>query len=145
MHLLAPLTAVLTLGPPCISRSLRLFAVFGVVVLGLGIPDRAHADKPICGDGIRAGGEQCDLGDDDSCPGQCQLEDCTCPSLEPEPPRSDIFVFDGEGNLLGPVVTVSSTSVVTFFREEIDAVMRLDQTRYGLAIKPASAIFGSEL
>lgn len=36
---------------------------------------------PVCGDGVRAGAEVCDVGDDAACPGACAL-DCTCPSSE---------------------------------------------------------------
>jgi hypothetical protein len=32
----------------------------------------------ICGNGVREGGEACDLSDDNACPGQC-MQNCTCP------------------------------------------------------------------
>ncbi len=71
-------------------------------------------------------GEKGDKGDpgDDGEPGQ------------EGPPGPGLLVFDGDGNTLGPLVDFGGGKV-TFFREEIDAVMTIDRDgRVELSTQP---------
>lgn len=99
------------------------------------MPDRAHAVKPMCGDGVRAGSEQCDIDDDFSCPGQCQA-DCTCPSVEPEPARAPLRAIAGDGIDLGTPLASNSDTSFAVFNEDLGLVL----TKNVLLGEPAAVV-----
>jgi hypothetical protein len=71
-----------------------------------------------CGDGVRAGTEQCDAGDDGTCPGLCRA-DCSCA------PRPTAGAFACLANP-GPTITLSGTRTATYSNRTLAAGTKID-------------------